>query len=185
MKIAFDVDGVVLNSIEVILEHIGEITGRRIRIDELGTWDLEVLGIDVKTLWRAVEWMYKAPVIAAYEGATRALSRIHRETREPLLFITGRSDPQTAQRQLQALNWNPTVPKMVVTGGDRNKTQYLADHLVEFMVEDDVKHVQEYLDAGIRVGLMHRPWNRDYSQAVTERFASWEELEAWYFDHLR
>jgi|GEM_PF-5111852 len=74
---------------------------------------------------------------------------------------------------------------MVVTGGDRNKTQYLADHLVEFMVEDDVKHVQEYLDAGIRVGLMHRPWNRDYSQAVTERFASWEELEAWYFDHLR
>jgi len=185
MRIAFDVDGVVLNSIEVILEHIGSITGRHIRIDELGTWDLEAFGIDFKTLWRAVEWMYKTPVIAPYDGATRTLSRIHRETREPLLFITGRSDPQTAERQLQALNWNPTIPEMVVTGGDRNKTQYLADHQVDFMVEDDVKHVQEYLNAGIRVGLMHRPWNKDYPQDVTKRFASWEELEAWYFDSLR
>lgn len=180
MKIAFDVYGVVLKSIDVILEYINEKSGRNLTPDDLAMWDLEPLGIDLPTLHDAVRHMYSLPRIQHYEGAVRVLSAVHRISREPLLFITGRVDPNTARRQLEALPWNPTVPEMVVTGGDRYKLDHLHANQVDFIVEDDPKHVKEYLDAGFGVGLMLQPWNRNTLIPVTERFNGWGDLERWF-----
>ena len=75
-------------------------TKRRVetfKLNDLTTWDLEPLGLDLKTLWEAVDYMYATPRVEPYCRALEVLSRIHRTTGEPLLFITGRADPQTAQ----------------------------------------------------------------------------------------
>jgi hypothetical protein len=180
MKIAFDIDGVVLKSIEIILDHINGATGRNLCPDDLFCWDLEPLGLDLGTLRDAVNYMYSRKVIEPYEGALKTLSSIYRSTGEPLLFITGRHAPETAQRQLEALPWNPTVPEMIVTGGNRDKRHYLSREEVDFIVEDDVEYVKDYLDAGIGVGLMTQPWNRLSKLPVTERFQGWKDLEQWF-----
>jgi hypothetical protein len=180
MKIAFDVDGVVLRSIEVILEYINNVKGANYAPDDLLTWELERLHIDEATLWDAVGHMYAQPRIEPYEGAWQVLSRISKLSGEPLLFITGRARPETALEQLQALPWNPSVPEMVVIGGTRDKRSYLAETSSDFIVEDDVEYVREYLDLGIGVGLMLQPWNRNMGIRVTERFNDWVELEHWY-----
>lgn len=185
LKIAFDIDGVVLNSIEVILEYINDASGKSLTPSDLLSWELERLGLTVKTLWKAVDYMYSQPRIRPYDGAVAALSRIHRETGEPLLFVTGRRNPETGRRQLEALDWNPAVPEMIVTGGDRHKLTYLLENRVNYMIEDDVEHLQEYLDAGIGVGLMVRPWNRSATIAVTDRFHGWEELSQWFLRRRR
>ena len=180
MKIAFDVDGVVLKSIDIILDHINKKTGRNIRVNDLTTWDLEPLGLDLKTVWEAVDHMYATPRVEPYSQAVHVLSRIYRTTREPLLFITGRADPQTARRHLEALSWNPTVPEMVVCGGNRDKRDYLAQNSVDLIVEDDTRHLDDYREAGFDVGLMVRPWNRNASTAVTARFESWVDIDQWF-----
>jgi hypothetical protein len=180
MKIAFDIDGVVLRSIDVILDHINQTTGRNLRTEELAAWDLEPLGLDLRTLHEAVEYMYAMPKIDNYTGAAEALSYIYRITGEPLLFITGRARPETAQRQLEALPWNSTMPEMIVTGGNRDKRQYLAESSVDFIVEDDPAYLQAYLDQGLGVGLMLQPWNRSISVPVTARFHGWEDVERWF-----
>jgi hypothetical protein len=180
MKIAFDIDGVVLKSIEIILEHVNGATGRNLSPDDLVCWDLDVLGLNLDTLREAVDYMYSRKMIDPYEGALKTLSRIYRTTGEPLLFITGRSDPETARRQLEALPWNPTVPEIVVTGGNRDKRTYLSHEQVDFIVEDDVEYVKHYLDAGIGVGLMLQPWNRRSKLPVTERFQGWQDVEQWF-----
>ncbi len=185
MKIAFDVDGVVLRSIDVILEYVNQKTGRDIKVDDLTTWDLEPLGLDLKTLWEAVDHLYATPKVEPYSRATQVLSRIYRITNEPLLFITGREDPKTAKRQLEALSWNSTMPEMVVCGGNRDKREYLVQNSVDFIVEDDVRHVDDYLKAGFGVGLMVRPWNRNTAAAVTTRFESWAEIEQWFLSVSR
>lgn len=180
MKVAFDVDGVVIRSIEIILEHINRIAGRDIKPDDLRAWDLEPLGLDDKTLAKAVKIMYEQPMIQPYHGAVAVLSKIHRMTSEPLLFITGRSDPDTARRQLEALPWNPTIPEMIVTGGDRDKRVFISDHGVDFIIEDDIKHVRDYLDSGIGVGLMLQPWNRETCIPGSLRFNGWRDVETWF-----
>lgn len=180
MKIAFDVDGVVLNSIDVILEYINKVMGKRLAQSDLVSWELEDLGIDFKTLWDAVDYMYSQPLIEPYDGAVEFLAGLFRHTREPLLFITGRREPATALRQLAALNWNSDPPEIIVTGGSRNKSRFLDQHSVDFMVEDDVEHVEEYLGAGIKVGLMVRPWNSRTSIPVTQRFRGWNDVERWF-----
>ena len=180
MRIAFDIDGVVLKSIEIILEHINGATGRNLTPDDLFCWDLEPLGLDLGTLKDAVNHMYSQEIIEPYDGALKVLSRIYRATGEPLLFITGRHVPETAQRQLEALPWNPTVPEMIVTGGNRDKRHYLSREQVDFIIEDDVEYVKHYLDSGIGVGLMLQPWNRRSELPVSVRFQGWKDVDQWF-----
>lgn len=184
MKIAFDIDGVVLRSIDVILDHINTSTGRNIRIEDLATWELEPLGLDMPTLSAAVEHMYAMPKIANYSGAAETLSYIHERTGEPLLFITGRARPETARPQLEALPWNPTVPEIIVTGGNRDKRTYLAETGVDFIIEDDPEYLQAYLDQGLGVGLMVQPWNLHTDIPVTARFTGWHDVKQWFATHI-
>ncbi len=179
MRIAFDVDGVVLRSIEVILEHINEVTGRNLTPDDLSMWDLEPLGLDAETLRDAVEYMFSQTRIEPYSDAVKVLTKVYREKKSPLLFITGRHEPRTALRQLEALPWNPTVPEMIVVGGDRDKRLYLSEQSVDFIIEDDILYLQEYLNLGIGVGLMLQPWNRSTKIPVSEKFDSWNALGNW------
>lgn len=180
MKIAFDVDGVVIRSIDLILEHINKVTDRSLTPDDLAMWDLEPLGIDTATLRDAVDYMYAQHVIEPYNAAVQVLSKIYHATGEPLLFITGRPNPKTALRHLEALPWNPAVPEMIVTGGDRDKRLYLAENKVDFIVEDDILHLGAYLSKGIGVGLMLQPWNRKAKIPVTEKFDGWRDVERWF-----
>lgn len=180
MRVAFDVDGVVLRSIDLILDQINRMTGRNLTPDDLFAWDLEPLGLDLRTLHTAVEYMYAQRHIEPYDDAMGVLARIHRLTGEPLLFITGRSRPETALRQLEALPWNPTVPEMIVTGGNRDKRQYLSETGANFIIEDDMEYAREYLAEGFGVGLMLQPWNRRSSIPVTRKFNGWTDVEEWF-----
>ena len=180
MNIAFDVDGVVLNSIEIILDHMSRSTGKRFSSEELFSWELERLGVDAETVWAAVDHLYSLDWVEPYDGAVEVLSRIYHSCGEPLVFITGRRDPETARRQLEALPWNSAVPEMIVTGGDRDKRPYFASEQIDFIVEDDLQYANEYRSAGIGFGLMLRPWNRAAAVPVTERFDGWSAVEHWY-----
>ena len=182
MRIAFDVDGVVLNSIEVILDHMSQSTGKRFSAEELFSWELENLGVDEATIWAAVDHLYELPWVEPYEGAVDALSRIYRSRGEPLIFITGRKDPETARRQLEVLPWKSDIPEMIVTGGDRDKRPYIARQKIDFIIEDDLQYANEYRSAGVGFGLMVRPWNCRSAVPVTERFDGWAHLEQWFHE---
>jgi len=179
MRIAFDVDGVVLQSIDIILDHINNVTGRKIPAASLLTWDLEPLGLHPALLRDAVDYMYSVMAIDPYDGAVDTLEKVHEITRSPLLFITGRSDLESAKRQLESLPWTQKVPEMVVTGGSRDKRVYLRETRAEFIIEDDELHLRDYLSDGIGVGLMIQPWNRSCKAPVTARFNGWSEIDQW------
>lgn len=182
IKIAFDIDGVVLRSIEVILGHINLSTGKSLRPDDLLAWDLEPLGLTVDTLRDSVNHMYDQNFIEPYEGAEVVLSEIHEYTKAPLLFITGRHDPSTARKQLESLNWPAGIPEMIVTGGDRDKRLYLSETGANFIIEDDELHLRDYLATGVGVGLMVQPWNRNCQAPVTCRFDRWHDIREWYLE---
>lgn len=184
MKIAFDIDGVVLRSIEVILTHINQATGKQLETKDLLTWDLEPLGLSVDTLRDSVNYMYSKDYIEPYAGAETVLWEIYERTKEPLLFITGRHNPATARKQLESLNWPGRTPEIVVTGGNRDKRQYLRQTGANFIVEDDELHLRDYLATGVGVGLMVQPWNRNCQTPVTCKFDRWHDIREWYVDGI-
>ncbi|MDA8405379.1 MAG: hypothetical protein M0T73_00755 [Deltaproteobacteria bacterium] len=179
MKIAFDIDGVVLQSINIILDHVKTVTGVRIPPSSLLSWDLEPLGIDPMILMDAVDYMYSMAAIEPYEGAVETLKNVYEITGSPLLFITGRSDLESARHQLESLPWNGKRPEMIVTGGSRDKRNYLRETGAEFIIEDDELHLGDYLSEGVGVGLMIQPWNRTCKTPVTARFDDWIEIDQW------
>lgn len=185
MKLAFDVDGVVLKSIDVILDHVNGATGRNIAPGDLLTWDLDPLGLSPEVLRDAVEYMFSMNSIDPYEGAVETLERIYEVSRVPLLFITGRFDPNTARRQLEALSWKNSIPEMFVIGGSRDKRDFLRESNANFIIEDDELHLGDYLSAGIGVGLMLQPWNRNCKLPVNARFDGWSEIEVWFKKNVR
>ncbi len=182
MKVAFDIDGVVLRSIDVILSHINESTGANFSPEELVGWDLEPLGLTVEALRESARHMFSREYIEPYEGAVNVLWEIHDRTRRPLLFITGRNDPDTARRQLESLDWPGKMPEMIVTGGDRDKRFYLKQTGAGFIIEDDELHLGDYLAEGIGVGLMIQPWNRNCRIPVTCKFDKWADIREWYVE---
>jgi hypothetical protein len=185
MKLAFDVDGVVLRSIEVILDHVNGATGRKISPSDLFTWDLDPLQLSPNVLREAVDYLYAMKSVDPYKGAVETLEKIYEETQRPLLFITGRSDPITAKRQLEALSWNRSVPEMIVIGGSRDKRAFLRDVNANFIIEDDEMHLGDYLSSGVGVGLMLQPWNRNCKLPVNARFDGWSEIEVWFTKNLQ
>jgi hypothetical protein len=180
MKIAFDVDGVVLESMEIITKYINQATGGHLAPADLAAYELGQLNIEVEILRGAIAYLYGLPSVPAYDGAQQTLEFIHRCREEPLLFITGRREPESAFRQLRALDWGGKPPEMIVTGGTRNKTAYLKDLGVDIILEDDPMHLEEYLDAGVQVGLMVRPWNAHIALPVTHRFHGWNDVREWF-----
>jgi hypothetical protein len=112
---------------------INKVTGRPDPDDLFaGTWSNL---IDL-TLRDAVNYMYSQKMIDSC-GALKALSRIHRATGEPLLFITGHHVPETAQRQLEG------AAEPNCSGNDRDERKRGQASLssreqVDFIVEDDV-----------------------------------------------
>ncbi len=184
IKIAFDIDGVVLRSIDVILDHINESTGSGLKPDDLTGWDLEPLGLSVETLRESARHMFSQDYIEPYEGAITVLSEIYDRTKEPLLFITGRNDPGTARRQLESLDWPVGTPEMIVTGGDRDKRFFLKETGANFIIEDDELHLMDYMANGVCVGLMVQPWNRKCSLPVTCKFDKWNDIRDFFIDGI-
>ena len=184
IQIAFDIDGVVLRSIDVILSHINEKTGKNLHPNNLMNWDLEPLGIPVETLWESVHHMYSMEYIEPYSGAESVLLEIYERTGEPLLFITVRRDPGSARKQIESLNWPGKTPEIIVTGGNRDKRAYLAQTGANFIIEDDDLHVSDYLEVGVEVGLLVQPWNRNCDAPVVCKFDHWHDIRNWYLDGI-
>lgn len=176
IKIAFDIDGVVLKSIDVILSHVNQTNGTNLKPVDLTGWDLEPLGLSVETLRESARHMFSLDYIEPYEGAETVLWEIYEQTGQPLLFITGRNDPSTARKQLESLNWPEKPPEMIVTGGDRDKRFYLKETGANFIVEDDELHLMDYIAEGVGVGLMVQPWNRKCRLPVTRKFDQWDDI---------
>ena len=73
-------------------------------------------------------------------------------------------------------------PEMKVMGGHRDKRPYLSEVGVDFMIEDDPEYLGYYIEMGVRVGIMLRPWNRACPIPSARTFGSWPDLQKWFLE---
>jgi uncharacterized HAD superfamily protein len=179
--LAFDIDGVVADTMSLFLEIVRDVHNiSSIRYEDIYCYNVvECTGLDLEivdsTVERLLNGNYSA-ILAPMQGAADVLTRIERH-HSPLLFVTAR--PYLGPIRdwlLESLKLAPQSIDVIMTGSHENKVEVLLERNITYFVDDRLDTCDLIHDAGIRPILYKQPWNR-VSHPYLE-ISSWKELEA-------
>jgi 5'(3')-deoxyribonucleotidase len=178
--VAFDVDGVIADTMSLFLEIAREeyqIEG--LRAEDMTCYSLEeCLDIDPEIIYAILDRILNgnySGTLKPIDGSPAVLKRIVRY-RNPLLFVTARTDSEVIQDWLQEiLPLDRRSIQVVATGTFDGKTSVLQEHGVRYFVEDRLETCFQLKNAGIEPVLFSQPWNREGHPFIEVQ--NWEELD--------
>jgi uncharacterized HAD superfamily protein len=178
--IGVDIDGVIVDTVEIYLQYIYKVTGRQFEQKDITEYFFEdCLDIAKEEVTKAVEMMFEEDVwgsIPFYDGALDALKRIGGE--HNLYIITSR--PSVAKKTTLAWIQKHGIPaaQTIFTDMD-SKLDYIKEHGLELdcFIEDRLEFALEVAAEVPQVLLMDRPWNREYDNSNgLVRVKDWAEI---------
>jgi len=161
MKIAIDLDGVVVNLVGQMLPKLSELAGRRVSPVDIVEFDigaaLELNRRQMEELWAWLRQTDSYRRARPVEGALGAILRLKQLAGRSILFVTCRPEelrPETTD-WLQShglaefpLMFRPEGPKV------------LASDQAAMLIEDDPRDIHALSRLVERLILLERPWNR-------------------------
>lgn len=185
-KLAFDIDGVVADTMAVFVRLARERYGMtQLTQEDLSCYELhECLDVDREILNELIcltlddEHTLQVPPMP---GAPEVLTSL--ALHGPLRFVTARIWPESITQWLhQTL---PDVPaeqiQVIATGAPEAKRRILHDLNVRFFVEDRLETCRQLARHGIQPFLFDQPWNRLPSDDEFPRIVSWGQFGEWVF----
>lgn len=186
LRLAFDIDGVVADTMAVFVKLAWERYGlTHISKDDLRCYELhECLDVDREILNDLIcltlddEHTLQVPPI---QGAPEVLTNLARYG--PLRFVTARIWPESITEWLhQTLpEVDPDRIRVVATGAPEAKRQILQDLDIRFFVEDRLETCRQLARDGIQPFLFDQPWNRLPLGDAFPRIVSWDQFGEWIF----
>jgi len=186
MRLAFDIDGVVADTMAVFVRLARERYGLTdLTKDDLRCYDLhQCLEVDREVLNDLIcltlddEHTLQVP---AMEGAVEVLTRLARQG--PLRFVTARVWPESITRWLhRTLREVPGERiQVIATGAPEAKRDVLHDLGVRYFLEDRLETCRQLALDGIQPFLYDQPWNRQPAAEAFPRVLSWEQFGRWVF----
>ena len=178
--VAFDVDGVIADTMSLFLDIAREayqIEG--VRAEDMTCYRLEeCLDLDPVVIHAILDRILSgnySGTLKPIDGSPGVLTRIARH-RNPLLFVTARTQATLIERWLlQHLPLDRRSIQVVATGTFDGKAAVLLEHGVHYFVEDRLETCYQLKDAGIEPVLFSQPWNREDHPFIEVQ--NWEELE--------
>ncbi len=180
-QLAFDIDGVVANTMRLFLDIVrGSYGINHIRLEDITCYNLEdCLDIDPEVIAGAIRMLLQGDythVLQPMEGCRRVLKRMARAGPR-LLFVTARPNREVITRWLQdLLNLPEKVIEVVATGSFEAKIDVLRAAQVNHFVEDRLETCHLLADAGMTPIVYRQPWNRR-PHPFTE-VSGWDDIEA-------
>lgn len=178
--VAFDIDGVIADTMQLFIEIAREDYGiDGISVEHITEYSLErCLGIEPpvirEILLRIMDGDFLQP-LNPMDGAAEVLGSLI-GYRRPLLFVTAR--PTAAA----ILGWIERILKLsadrvqvIATGTFEDKTDVLLRNGIRHFVEDRLETCFQVKAAGIEPVVYRQPWNRQRHPFV--EVANWQELK--------
>jgi len=182
--LAFDIDGVVADTMEVFVRLAHERYGlTHISKQDLLCYNLhECLNLEKQIIDDLIcltlndeHTMEIPPVPGAPEVLTELAATV------PLRFVTARIWPDSITQWLFTIL--PAVPRekitVVASGAPEIKLDILNGLEIRYFVEDRVETCRQLKKAGIQPFLFVQPWNRNESADGFIRVENWGELKEW------
>lgn len=184
LHLAFDIDGVVADTMQVFLKLARDRYGiEGLGMEHLRCYDLhQCLDLDRTIIDELVCLTlddFHTLTVPPMAGAPEVLTELARNA--PLRFVTARIWPESITQWLEQTL--PEVPRdriqVVATGAPEAKLQILKDLDVRYFVEDRLETCRFLSGQGIQPLLFDQPWNREPISEGFPRIHSWEELRQW------
>ena len=178
--VAFDVDGVIADTMSLFLDIAREeYQIEDIRAEDMTSYILEeCLELDPAVIYAILDRILSgnySGTLQPIDGSPAVLTRIARH-RNPLLFVTARTDSQLIEQWLQqVLGLENKSIKVVATGTFEGKAAVLLEHGVRYFVEDRLETCFQLKNFGIEPVVFSQPWNRQDHPFIEVQ--SWKELE--------
>ncbi len=180
-SVAFDIDGVVADTMNLFLDIAREQYNiRHIRYEDIRCYMLEdCLDMDKEIiediLFKLVEET-RSSALKPMDGAADVLAKLG-GYRSPVLFVTARhhSDP-IREWMHNVLPLDPKAIDVIATGSFDAKIGVLKDRGISYFVEDRLDTCFLLEEAGITPILFRQPWNRQPHPFV--EVGNWQELES-------
>ena len=182
--LAFDVDGVVADTMEVFVRLAHE----RYALTHLSKQDMlcydlyDCLGLkkdiidDLICLTLDHEHTMQIPPVP---GAPAVLTELAGTA--PLLFVTARIWPESITKWIFTIL--PSVPPeritVIASGAPETKLQILKGLDIRYFVEDRAETCRQLKEAGIQPLLFDQPWNRNEPADGFIRIENWTQLREW------
>lgn len=178
--IAFDVDGVIADTMALFLEIArDEFNVRGVRYEDITCYNVvDCLDMDPdiveRILLRILDGSY-THTLRPLPGAAGVLGKLARRV-EALLLVTARPQIGPVGEWMRVLlGEDVAAVQIVATGSFEAKTEVLLARGVSHFVEDRLETCLTLADSGIHPVLFAQPWNRRPHPFV--EVASWDELD--------
>jgi 5'(3')-deoxyribonucleotidase len=179
--VAFDVDGVVADTMNLFLEiarekyHINSI-----RYEDITCYNLaDCLDMELDIIDRIVIELLDGnhgTRLRPLKGAAQVLQQFV-DSRRPVIFVTARPYIGTLGEWFEnVLGLDPAAWDLVATGTHDGKAQVLLERGISYFVDDRLETCYGLHDAGIVPVLFKQPWNREPHSFI--EISSWAELNA-------
>ena len=183
-ELAFDIDGVVADTMDVFVRLARERFGfAAMTKEDISCYNLyECLGIEKEVLDELIcltlddEHTMQIPPMPGAREVLTELSRGH-----PLRFVTARIWPESITEWLyQTLpGVSPERISVIASGAPELKPVILKELGVHYFVEDRVETCHQLKEAGIQPLLFVQPWNRNEPADGFIRVENWAGLKEW------
>ncbi len=177
--VAFDIDGVVADTMNLFLEIARDEFGlRHLRYQDITSYSLEAcLDVEPDRIERIVERLLGAEAtwrLMPIDGAPEVVNRMGKETGS-VLFVTARPRAEEIEAWLgKVLHLPASAIRVVATGNFDGKSEVLKDHGIRFFVEDRLETCFLMEKDGISPIVFRQPWNR--STHPFREVGSWQEI---------
>ena len=158
LKIAFDLDGVLIDLVTPIDKYIEEIHG--IKIGKKDNFSYEkTTGLKSEQLWEIFYKVYKEiDATHIFPGATELLTKLYEKTNEPPFILTARPHDAASDTYAIVERMMGKIPfQLVLKHPNAHKSQYLKNYNV--YVEDRRKTALELSMLGFMVPLVQTDYN--------------------------
>jgi uncharacterized HAD superfamily protein len=179
-EIAFDVDGVVANTMELFLEVARREYGiNHIQYSDITEYYLEkCLDIPAEVIDNIIHRLLEGDFnnhLKPLEGSLGVLNAIAQES--PLLFVTARPSVSPIREWIHSmLPKTPHPIHVIATGALEAKAAVLQEKGVQFFVEDCLEICFTLFSQGITPIVFCQPWNR--SPHPFEEVRHWDGIRA-------
>ena len=179
--LAFDIDGVVADTMRLFLDIIRDRFGvNHIRIEDITTYKLEdCLDLDPEIIAAGIRMLLQgnySHTLHPQPGSRRVLLRAARCVPR-LLFVTARPERELITAWLRHLLELPAETiEVAATGSFEAKIDVLAANRKRYFVEDRLETCFLLADAGITPIVYRQPWNRQ--PHPFREVCAWSDIEA-------